>query len=244
MHAPARSRRASVRAGRRRTTCPRAGDAAVAEARAHRPLMTSGLPPSTERAVVRPAAAAADRRRSVRRRSSDEQVAADRPKPRARARAPRVRSARPARRHADQLPVEVELVDVTAGRRVVAVDRRAPMYVTNTWPPTRRCRTARTTAGTPGRRTRRGVDAAPARVEDVDARVVKVGRVQPRRRRSRRRGRRSPCAAVVDRDLRARRPAGRDDRGPGADRAVLAREDEARRVAGARRRARGSRGRR
>ena len=130
----------------------------------------------------------------------------------------------------DEVPEAVELVDVPACRVVVAVDRRAT-DVGDEHVAVDRVDAERRVPGRDLRVDERAghADAPPARVIDVHARVVEVGRVHAvaeDRDAAEDRGRRR---LVDDHDCLVR-PAGRHGRRPRAQHPVLARVDEARRV--------------
>ena len=128
----------------------------------------------------------------------------------------------------DEPAVEVELVHVAAGRRVVAVHRCAPGVRDEDPPPDR--------LDPEGRIPRRDRavderaapdDAPPARAEDEHAGVVEVRCVEAARRQSEpaEHGR---CSACVDRHLGLRRPAMGHGGRPAPDHPVLARVQEPR----------------
>ena len=111
----------------------------------------------------------------------DEQVAAEAAERARRERdSPRLVQARRAADLRDELPVEVELVDVAAGRRVVPVHRRAP-HVRHEDVPTDRVDAERRVPGRNAAVDERAATfhTAPAIVVDVDPSVVEVGRVDP-----------------------------------------------------------------
>ena len=190
---PARSRRASCAAPRRRTAFPRAGHRPFPNASAHSPLIVIGSPRrgASRRSSSR-AALAEDVHMAVAE-VPDEQAAAERPNERGASTTPHGAFRAPSRDARDEPPVAVELVDVAAGRRVVAVDRRA-LDVGHEHLVAERADAERRVPLRDRRVDERARprDPPPARVEHVDAVVVEVGRVQPRRRRSRRRGRPRP----------------------------------------------------
>src|SRR5947208_3426672 len=126
----------------------------------------------------------------------------------------------------DQAAVEIELVDVAPGRRVVAVHRSAVSIAHEDPPADGLDSVRRVPVGDRAvDEAAAGDDTPPAGVVDEHAVVVEVGSVQPAGRESDtpedRRG-----AALVDRNLRLARPATRDDGRPAPDRPVLTRVDE------------------